>query len=340
MKMSLVKSTFLGLLLAAATLLSATEASAQNYGILWQNTTTGHFGVWRVGDEGNVRGTFDLTTTDKTYAPWPVPGRPNTYYYICGANVRGPNGVPYDPSGCSNNSLYSITQLFPQHTSGFDFLFYNHIAGGMSPQFADFSGNVVTPGHPLRNWNGSGAVCDEASGCAAAWKMVGTGTFDHSGAPSLLWYNAGAGQFGVWQISGFDAQTVTNYASWSACGGSCAAYGVPVGAADFNGDGITDILWLASDGRLTVFLEDGFGGHRAQALSRTIPLGFSLVGVRREQYNPLAATIRLVFYNPFSGVLQNWKLNPSNYDISASNLTWTCNGCFPDWRTVGLVPVQ
>jgi hypothetical protein len=174
----------------------------------------------------------------------------------------------------------------------------------MSPQLGDFSGSVTTPGRPLINLDRSAATCDAASGCSAAWKMVGTGTFDLSGLPSLLWYNAGTNQFGVWQISNIDAQTVVNYKSWSACDASCAAYGIPIGAADINGDGITDILWFESDGSLTVFLQNGSGGYSTRAITQRVPFGFSLVGVRRES----DVAIRLVWYNPFSGELQNWNL--------------------------------
>ena len=324
-----MKVAFMGLMLAVQVLATATGAKAQTYGILWQNVTTGRFGVWQVSDHGTVRGAYDLTTPNPAYSRWPVPNRPNTYYYICGVS-------PDDPSGCSKTSTYSITELFPQRVGGFDFLFYNHEIGGMSPQLGDFSGSVTTPGRPLINLDRSAATCDAASGCSAAWKMVGTGTFDLSGLPSLLWYNAGTNQFGVWQISNIDVQTVVNYKSWPACDASCAAYGIPIGAADFNGDGITDILWFASDGSLTVFLQNGSGGYSTRAITQRVPFGFSLVGVRRES----DVAIRLVWYNPFSGELQNWNLDIPTYDIRVGTLTWTCNGCFPDWHPVGLVPIQ
>jgi len=304
-------------------------AQAQTYGILWQNVKTGRFGVWQVGDHGTVRGAYDLTTHDPTYSRWPVPDTTNTYYYICGVS-------PDDPNGCAKTSTYSVTQLFPQRVSGFDFLYYNQLIGGMSPQLSDFTGIVQSPGHALVNLDRTPAVCDAASGCSTNWTLVGAGVFDRDGAPSLLWYNAGANQFGVWQISNFDIQTVIGYNSWTACGSGCGAYGIPVGAADFDGDGISDILWLRSDGSLTVFLEDGSGGNRTLALSRNVPFGFSLVGVRREG----EIEVRMVWYNPFSGALQNWNLDTQTNEISASTVTWNCDGCYPDWRTVGLVRIE
>src|SRR5450755_1519297 len=237
-----MKVTLMGLFLVALVLATASQAIAGiGYGILWHNVTTGRFGVWQVSDHGSVSSAYDLTVDNPPWDSNPiydeqrVPNTLHTYYYFCGANVLDPvTHKPYDPVGCSNTSTYSITELFPQRAGGFDFLYYNYLQGGISPQFADFTGKVTIPGHPLRNWNGTAAECDAASGCSADWKMVGTGTFDQSGgAPSILWYNARAGQLRVWKISTLDLRTVIDKVDWSACGGSCAAYGTPVGAADF-----------------------------------------------------------------------------------------------------------
>jgi hypothetical protein len=95
-----MKVAFMGLMLAVQVLATATGAKAQTYGILWQNVTTGRFGVWQVSDHGTVRGAYDLTTPNPAYSRWPVPNRPNTYYYICGVSptirtdARRPARIP------------------------------------------------------------------------------------------------------------------------------------------------------------------------------------------------------------------------------------------------------
>jgi hypothetical protein len=205
------------------------------------------------------------------------------------------------------------------------------VGGHLSLQLSSASGSVTTPGYVLD------ASCGEVDGCANAWKIVGTGTFDTSGLPSILWYDGADRLLGTWQISPFDLRTVLGYPSWPACGGgSCAAYGEPVAAADFNGDGITDVLWLDSGGTLTIFLENGAYGSQPVTLSRPAPFASSLVGTHRVPYGTV-----LVWHSPYSGIVQQWIVDAWGHVWPPTNLSWTCGaGCSPSWQPVGLIPLN
>ena len=314
------RRSILSILVAAAAVMAGTgarDARAFNllpstYGILWHNTAGGWFSVWEVKDDGTVFSSYLLTSPGSPY---------NGGYFYCGE-------YPADPSGCSRTLSFKNTELIPQRSSGFDFLSYDAVGGHMSLQLSTASGSVTTPGYVLD------ASC--GTGCSNTWKMVGTGTFDTSGLPSLLWYDATDRLLGAWQISPYDLRTVLGYPTWSACGGgSCAGYGEPVAAADFNGDGISDVLWLTSDGSLTVFLENGVHGSQLVTLSRPAPFLSSLVGARRLTYGPV-----LVWYNQITGVVQEWIVSATGQVTRLTNLSVTCgDGCSPDWQPVGLVPL-
>lgn len=90
------------------------------------------------------------------------------------------------------------------------------------------------------------------------WTVVGTGDFNGDGRTDVLWRNS-AGVVTDWlstESGGFNP----NWAN--------ASFGVPVswtiaGTGDFNGDGITDVLWRNSDGTLVDWLGDSNGGFSA-----------------------------------------------------------------------------
>ena len=119
--------------------------------------------------------------------------------------------------------------------------------------------------------------------------------------------------------------------AWSACGGSCQGYGTPIGAGDFDDDRISDVLFQ-NGSTLTVLLQDGSGGFRAQPLSRTVPWSFALAGLRSEY-----GRADLVWYSALTGLLQVWHVDISGY-VRVENVSWQCNDCSPNWEPVGLIP--
>jgi hypothetical protein len=72
----------------------------------------------------------------------------------------------------------------------------------------------------------------------ANWNVVGSGDFDGDGYGDLLWHNSVTGATGVWRLD--DSNTVRSY--------DMLAQSIPldwaiVGAGDFDGNNVTDILW-------------------------------------------------------------------------------------------------
>ena len=201
-------------------------------------------------------------------------------------------------------------------------------------QSTSFSGFVTTPGRILS------AFC--GTGCTDTCKPVATGMFNLLGYRALLWYDARDGLLGERWIRPDDRRTVVWTWSWPACAGSCAAYGTPVAAADFNGDGITDIVWQNAAGRRTVFLERGDGSFTPVAVPRPAPFGSKLVGLRGVLTGTaLGGGVIFVWYNPATGVLQNWQVDVASGNTSVSNVSWVCNGCdAAHWKPVGLIAVN
>lgn len=75
-------------------------------------------------------------------------------------------------------------------------LWHNATSGEVSAWL--LNGTAVTGTRTLA------AKCDNASGCAKTWSIVGTGAF-HSGdywGGDLLWHNPTSGQLGVWFVDG------------------------------------------------------------------------------------------------------------------------------------------
>jgi hypothetical protein len=114
---------------------------------------------------------------------------------------------------------------------------------------------------------GNGA--QSSTSVAVDWQVAGTGDFNGDGRVDILWRSASTGRIADWlgtKAGGFigNGAHSTNAVStdWQVAG-----------IGDFNGDGRSDILWRAGDGRIADWLgttNGGFtgnGAHSANAVS-------------------------------------------------------------------------
>jgi FG-GAP-like repeat len=76
---------------------------------------------------------------------------------------------------------------------------------------------------------------------ASGWKVVASGDFDGNGVPDLVWQNTSSGQVNVNYYGGAGGTTLIGFCVLNS-GAGTAGWQV-VAAADFNGDGVPDLIW-------------------------------------------------------------------------------------------------
>ena len=95
------------------------------------------------------------------------------------------------------------------------------------------------------------------SGGAAGWKVVGVADFNGDGVPDLIWQNDTTRAVTVWYMGGAQGAT---FQGWNYLSGGAPGWTV-VGAADFNGDGVPDLIWQNDTTRaVTVWYMGGAQG--------------------------------------------------------------------------------
>lgn len=109
-------------------------------------------------------------------------------------------------------------------------------------------GNDIVSNHPARFGGGPVNVGSE-------WSVEGTGDFGGDGKSDVLW-RSDAGEIATWDMDGFDIAS-SGLISQQGSAVTVADQRWKVsGTGDFNGDGMTDILWRGPDGAVGVWLLD------------------------------------------------------------------------------------
>jgi uncharacterized repeat protein (TIGR01451 family) len=159
---------------------------------------------------------------------------------------------------------------------GWDWLNAGGVPGWTVVAAADFDGNGVpdlvwmnnqtrqvtvhyyggTAGATFQGWNWLNA------GGVAGWTVVGAADFDGNGTPDLIWQNDATRQVTVHYYGGAGGATFQGW-NWLNAGG--VAGWTVAGAADFDGNGIPDLIWQNNATRqVTVHYYGGAGGATFQ----------------------------------------------------------------------------
>ena len=159
---------------------------------------------------------------------------------------------------------------------GYNWLYTSSAPGWRAAAVADFNGdgvpdlvwqNEATGQASVHYYGGSGGATDQGwnwlySGNAAGWKIVAAADFNGDGVPDLVWQNEGTRQVVVHYYGGSGGAVDQG---WTWLYGASAPGWRVVAAADFNGDGVPDLVWQGEATRqVSVHYYGGTGGAADQ----------------------------------------------------------------------------
>jgi hypothetical protein len=234
--------------------------------------------VWQNNSTGQVTVHYYDGTQGATYTGWNWlngTGEPSGWVLVGAADFDG-NGVPdlvweYMPTGQVTVNYYGGpggTMLL-----GWNWLNESGAPGWTVVAVADMDGNGVpdliwqnnatsqvtvdyyggTGGTTLLGWN----WLNEA-GEPEGWQVVAAADFDGNGTPDLVWEYVPTRQVTVNYYGGAGGAT---YQGWNWLNSAGDPGWTVVGAADFNGDGVPDLVWQNdATAQVTVNYYGGVGG--------------------------------------------------------------------------------
>jgi len=112
-----------------------------------------------------------------------------------------------------------------------DLIWQNASTGQVNVNYYGGAGGASITGWALLN-SGAGT---------AGWHVVGAADFDGNGVPDLVWQNTSTRQVNVNYYGGTGGATLTGFAVLNS--GAGAAGWTVVGANDFDGNGVPDLVW-------------------------------------------------------------------------------------------------
>ena len=233
--------------------------------ILWQNETTGQAAIWEMnglnqiaggsqlvgpapGPDWKVVGTGDLNDDGHSDILWQNANGQAAIWEMNGTNVIGGSGLVGPNPGPSWKAVGTGDFNGDGHS---DILWQN--ANGQAAIW-EMNGLNQIPG-------GSAAVGPNPG---PSWTVIGAEDFNADGHSDILWQNAN-GQASIWEMNGLNQAAGDSGLVGPNPGSSWKV----VGTGDFNGDGMSDILWQNANGQAAVWEMNGL---------TQIPGGSSLVG--------------------------------------------------------------
>jgi hypothetical protein len=165
-----------------------------------------------------------------------------------------------------------------------------------------------------------------------AWTIAGIADFDADGKPDILWRNTSTGDNAVWYMTGENGSTVSSYEYLPPVADS--AWGI-VGTADFNADGIPDILWRNTSGDNAIWYMTGEKGSTLSSYEYLPPVtdtAWNIVGTTDldEDGKP-----DILWRNALTGDNAAWYMTGDN-GSTFSSWEYLPIVADQDWTVVGL----
>jgi len=174
----------------------AAFGSSGEQSLVWQNASTGAVNVYYYGLGGYVFQDSNVLNNGAGTSGW----------HVVGAADFDGNGVP-------------------------DLVWQNTGTGQVNVNYYGGNGGAALTGYAVLN-GGAGT---------AGWRVVAVADMNGDGVPDLIWQNTSTGQVNVNYYGGAGGATLTGYAVLNS-GAGTAGWQV-VAAADFDGNGVPDLVW-------------------------------------------------------------------------------------------------
>jgi len=201
-----------------------------------------------------------------------------------------------------------------------DLVWQNDTTGQVTVWYIGGAGGAV-----LQGWN----YLSQSS--ISGWHVVAAADFDGNGVPDLVWQNDSTRQVTVWYMGGAGGAVFQgwNYLSASGFPGWHVA-----AAADFNGDGVPDVVWQNDSTRqVLVWYMGGPGGatYEGQAyLDQAGQAGWTVMGANNFSGDGVPD---LVWENDTSDQVKVWYMGGTG-GATMQNWAWLDSGGEPGWRVV------
>ena len=201
----------------------------------------------RIDFNNDLKGDLTFINSNGTAALWLMNGNmPSSGDIIHGAIPLG--AVPVLAGDMDGNGTADIIFRAPPQTPG----------NGYSYWLSTMDGFTATTTHFL--WEGSN------------WNLISRCDLNGDGKMDLLWYNPSTGETGAWLMNAAASPQIASVGAVTSPG---AGYQVRF-AADFNGDGKTDLVWTHPDGSVAIELMDSYTATATQVYQVA---GWTPVGV-------------------------------------------------------------